>query len=129
MMALTKKPGKVTSFPRGKKPLTKNSDESGPPNVQPNPKEKEENLFQTDRKTQFKAQKKGKKKNYKVVEDDQVFKLNSVDPLTYAQLDEGMILLGCISQVSECDLKVSLPGNLVGTVPISNISEPYTKVR
>ena len=37
-----------------------------------------------------------------------------------------MTILGFISEVQDFELRVSLPGRLVGTVPITNISGPYT---
>ena len=37
-----------------------------------------------------------------------------------------MVILGVVSEVQDFELRVSLPGRLVGTVPITNISTPYT---
>ncbi len=54
-------------------------------------------------------------------------KVVSAEPLSYGQLTEGLVVLGCVSHVAEYDLKVSLPGRLVGRLPITAVSRPYTK--
>ena len=39
---------------------------------------------------------------------------------------QGMVKLGYISNVQDFELRVSLPGRLVGITPITNVSTPYT---
>lgn len=41
-------------------------------------------------------------------------------------LTVGQVLLGCISEVLEYQLVVSLPHKLVGSVSLAHISRPYT---
>ncbi|KAK8381706.1 hypothetical protein O3P69_015033 [Scylla paramamosain] len=54
--------------------------------------------------------------------------LSSIDaqPLTYKTLTVGQVLLGCISEVLEYELVVSLPDKLMGTVSLAHISRSYT---
>ena len=44
----------------------------------------------------------------------------------HSSLSEGQLLLGFVSQALEYELKISLPGHLVGSVPITNISTDLT---
>lgn len=41
---------------------------------------------------------------------------------------EGMLLLGCIKEVSDYELVVSLPNGLSGFVPVTQISDAYSKM-
>lgn len=41
---------------------------------------------------------------------------------------EGQVILGCIQEVHDYELKVSLPHRLSGTVPITKISKAYTEL-
>lgn len=43
-------------------------------------------------------------------------------------LCEGMLLLGCIKEVSDYELIVSLPNGLIGFVPVTQISDTYSKM-
>lgn len=43
-------------------------------------------------------------------------------------LSEGMLLLGCIKDVSDYELAVSLPNGLSGFVPVTQISDAYSKL-
>jgi ribosomal protein S1 len=38
-----------------------------------------------------------------------------------------MLVLGCVCDIQEYHIVVSLPGRLIGHVPVTNISSPYTK--
>jgi ribosomal protein S1 len=38
-----------------------------------------------------------------------------------------MLVLGCVYEVQDYNVLVSLPGRLIGNVPVTNISSPYTK--
>lgn len=51
-----------------------------------------------------------------------------VKKLTYKELIEGMLVLGCVKEVREYDISVNLPGCLVAKVPVTNISAAYTSV-
>ncbi|XP_045137671.1 protein RRP5 homolog [Portunus trituberculatus] len=48
------------------------------------------------------------------------------EPLTYKTLTVGQVLLGCIAEVLDYELVVSLPHKLVGSVSLAHISRPYT---
>lgn len=43
-------------------------------------------------------------------------------------LCEGMLLLGCIKEVSDYELVISLPNGLSGFVPVTQISDAYSKL-
>uniref|UniRef100_A0A8C0I7W1 Protein RRP5 homolog n=1 Tax=Bubo bubo TaxID=30461 RepID=A0A8C0I7W1_BUBBB len=43
-------------------------------------------------------------------------------------LCEGMLLLGCIKEVSDYELVISLPNGLSGFVPVTQISDAYSKM-
>uniref|UniRef100_A0A8C3DL49 Protein RRP5 homolog n=1 Tax=Corvus moneduloides TaxID=1196302 RepID=A0A8C3DL49_CORMO len=43
-------------------------------------------------------------------------------------LSEGMLLLGCIKEVSDYELAISLPNGLSGFVPVTQISDAYSKL-
>lgn len=43
-------------------------------------------------------------------------------------LCEGMLLLGCVKEVSDYELVVSLPSGLLGFVPVTQISDAYSKL-
>jgi ribosomal protein S1 len=45
----------------------------------------------------------------------------------FQTLSEGMLVLSCVCEVQEYNILVSLPGRLIGHVPVTNISSPYTK--
>lgn len=49
-----------------------------------------------------------------------------VQPLTYKSLTVGQVLLGCVSEVRDYELVVSLPHKLVGSISLAHISRPYT---
>ncbi|KAI8369582.1 uncharacterized protein BYT42DRAFT_607950 [Radiomyces spectabilis] len=53
-------------------------------------------------------------------------KLKPIELLTFKQLTEGALLLGCISHISDLELIVALPQQLTGVVPITEISDPIT---
>ena len=77
-----------------------------------------------------KVQKAVKKKKVKKDKKDggkvSMFDVKAVPSLSYSQLSEGHVLLGFVSQALEFELRVSLPNQLVGTVPITNISPAFT---
>lgn len=54
-------------------------------------------------------------------------KVTHAEPLTLKTLSEGMLVLGCVCEIQEYHIVVSLPGRLIGHVPVTNISSPYTK--
>ncbi len=80
----------------------------------------------SDGKAKGKKLKKKKKKATREA-DAEGIAVTSVKPLSYRQLNRGMVVLGCVSSVGEYELKVSLPGHLVGSVAITDVSGPYTK--
>jgi len=109
------------SFPRGA-PELKPVESVTPTNVPKAVKKKEKDLFSN--KEQKVSKKKKDKKKDKTKKS--LFDVSTVATLSYSQLSEGQVLLGFVSQVLEFELKISLPGHLVGTVPITNISTAYT---
>ena len=84
----------------------------------------EKDLFSN--KVQKAVKKKKVKKDRKDGGKVSMFDVKAVPSLSYSQLSEGHVLLGFVSQVLEFELRVSLPNQLVGTVPITNISPAFT---
>ncbi|KOC61617.1 Protein RRP5 like protein [Habropoda laboriosa] len=103
----------LKSFPRGGKKVQE---------------EKSSNLL-------FKKQEKISKKNHKRdkakaenEEEEKNFVAITADRLSYATISEGLIVLGCISEVTEYDLMISLPGGIIGHAQITDISDSYTNL-
>ncbi|KAK9301800.1 hypothetical protein QLX08_005993 [Tetragonisca angustula] len=53
---------------------------------------------------------------------------NTAERLSYATISEGLVVLGCIFEVTEYNLLISLPGGLIGRAQITDISECYTNL-
>uniref|UniRef100_A0A8B9Z2U4 Protein RRP5 homolog n=1 Tax=Buteo japonicus TaxID=224669 RepID=A0A8B9Z2U4_9AVES len=116
------------NFPRGgiqKKPTEGKT---------PNPKLERDNLFDVHHEEQSQKRKRsqsvqGKQKKFKAdniaTAKDSVV---NIEPLTIEALCEGMLLLGCIKEVSDYELVVSLPSGLSGFVPVTQISDAYSKL-
>ncbi|KAJ3043804.1 Protein RRP5 [Rhizophlyctis rosea] len=49
--------------------------------------------------------------------------INNADPLSFKRINIGMTLLGCIKEINDLDLAVSLPNQLTGYVSITEISD------
>ncbi|KAM6347613.1 protein RRP5 homolog isoform 2-T2 [Alca torda] len=121
-------PSMEENFPRGgiqKKPTEGKT---------PNPKLERDNLFDVQHEEQSKKRKRsqsdqGKQKKFKAdktaaAKDGVV----NIEPLTVEAICEGMLLLGCIKEVSDYELVVSLPNGLSGFVPVTQISDAYSKM-
>ncbi|CAG0907871.1 unnamed protein product, partial [Cyprideis torosa] len=54
-------------------------------------------------------------------------KVESVSPLSFQDLYEGMKLLGCVLQVRELDVGLILPGGMMGVLPATNVSAAYRR--
>ncbi|KAF2896680.1 hypothetical protein ILUMI_09495 [Ignelater luminosus] len=52
----------------------------------------------------------------------------AADAINYKKLQEDMLLLGCLRDISSFTLELELPGKTSGKVNIASISEPYTKL-
>ncbi|XP_018325003.1 protein RRP5 homolog [Agrilus planipennis] len=109
------------NFPRGgKKHL--------PANIEATYKVK--NLFATSNepaksKTKKINKKKPKSSNGANIEDS--ISAAVVDQLSYNKLQEGMLVLGCIKNVSDLKVKVELPGRIYGILHINSVSDEFTK--
>ena len=57
---------------------------------------------------------------------DEKKSIDIVESLSYGQLAEGMLVMGKVSMIRELDMRISLPGRLMATCPITNISPAYT---
>lgn len=123
-------------FPRGGKPKIQQAQGGKPRGVVP--KKKNDALFKDTTVLKKKRLKKKKttarkdptaerlpKKTKKSVEKDKTALL-SIEPLNFKMLVEGMNVLGQVLEVRDMDLTLSLPGRLMATVPITNISTPYS---
>uniref|UniRef100_A0A8C3BA58 Protein RRP5 homolog n=1 Tax=Cairina moschata TaxID=8855 RepID=A0A8C3BA58_CAIMO len=118
------------NFPRGgiqKKP----SEKTG---KAPKPTTEQDNLFDVRHEEQSQKRKRnqedlGKRKKFKAdrkagAKDNAM----NIEPLTIEHLCEGMLLLGCIKEVSDFELVISLPNGLTGFVPVTQISDAYSKM-
>ncbi|XP_063696691.1 protein RRP5 homolog [Culicoides brevitarsis] len=56
------------------------------------------------------------------------FASKSADQLNKHTIIEGMLLLGVIQSINEMSLDVALPGKMQGKVPVTAISDPYSKL-
>ncbi|XP_077426808.1 protein RRP5 homolog [Vanacampus margaritifer] len=97
-----------------------------------------DNLFESNEKEDSKKRKLGFKddKNVKkqktTGKNEDPLTLNasakSVEILHFKHLKEGMLMLGCVKEVSDFDVTVSLPCGLQGFLSIRNICDSYTKL-
>ncbi|KAG5341859.1 RRP5 protein, partial [Acromyrmex heyeri] len=69
-----------------------------------------------------------KKENENEFVKDINFIATTADRLSKTMLHEGLILLGRVSEISEYDLIVSLPGGLLGRVQATDLSQSYTNL-
>ncbi|XP_069678974.1 rRNA biogenesis protein RRP5 isoform X2 [Periplaneta americana] len=107
--------GNEKSFPRGgKKPVITL------------PKKGSFNLFgKTSHKKSSQSKRSVNKKN-KNNSPVSKLQLSHIEPLSLKTVKEGMLILGRIEEIEEFKMSIALPGRLIGTVPITNISTPYT---
>ena len=54
-------------------------------------------------------------------------KNNNHELLTIWQRPPGTLVLGCIPQINQTDLALSLPNNFIGFVPLTSISQSLNK--
>ncbi|XP_029466152.1 protein RRP5 homolog [Rhinatrema bivittatum] len=52
----------------------------------------------------------------------------NIEILRFKDLSVGLLLLGCVKEVSDFEVNVSLPNGLTGFVQVINISDAYTKL-
>ncbi|XP_075614116.1 protein RRP5 homolog isoform X1 [Balearica regulorum gibbericeps] len=116
------------NFPRGgiqKKPTEGKT---------PNSKLERDNLFDVHHEEQSRKRKRSQKNqgNQKKFKADKIAAAKdsvvNIEPFTIEALCEGMLLLGCIKEVSEYELAISLPNGLSGFVPVTQISDAYSKM-
>nr|XP_057914269.1 protein RRP5 homolog isoform X2 [Doryrhamphus excisus] len=97
-----------------------------------------DNLFQSNEPTGRKKRKgtpnddSDKVKKQKSFEEKDVLTLNatakSVEILHMKDLKEGMLMLGCVKDVSDFEVTVGLPCGMQGFLSIRNICDSYTKM-
>ncbi|XP_039590594.1 protein RRP5 homolog [Polypterus senegalus] len=93
----------------------------------------QDNLFEPYDSNEKKKKKDNSYENKKIAQKDKevgASKLNdskTVDILYFKNLVEGMLIMGCIKEVGDFELMVSLPCGLNGFVSVTNISDSYTK--
>ncbi|XP_046899644.1 protein RRP5 homolog isoform X2 [Hypomesus transpacificus] len=96
-----------------------------------------DNLFQTHEPAETKKRKGEKRNEGKNVakkqktSKEETLKLNAaakVEILHLKSLKVGTLVLGCIKEVTDFEVMVSLPSGLMGYLAISNISDSYTKM-
>ncbi|XP_024914034.1 protein RRP5 homolog isoform X1 [Cynoglossus semilaevis] len=97
-----------------------------------------DNLFQSNEETGTKKRKGlvkdgvKKTKKQKMENGNEPLTLNAeakcVEILHIKNLKEGMLMLGCVKEVSDFEVSISLPCSLQGFLSIKNISDSYTKL-
>ncbi|KAK7930283.1 hypothetical protein WMY93_006678 [Mugilogobius chulae] len=96
-----------------------------------------DNLFQSSEQTEIKKRKgaskeDGKKAKKTKTGKEDALKLNAagnaVEILHVKNMKEGMLLLGCVKEVTDFEVTVSLTCGLQGFLSIKNISDSYTKL-
>ncbi|XP_025966122.2 protein RRP5 homolog isoform X1 [Dromaius novaehollandiae] len=99
------------------------------------PKIEQDNLFDVHHEEQTQKRKRSRgdqgKQKKKFKPDKTATSKDNVtnfEPLTVEALCEGMLLLGCIKEVSDFELVISLPNGLSGFVPVTQISDAYSKM-
>ena len=102
----------LKNFPRGGKKLQE--------------KKSSDSLFKRHDKPVKKNREKDKAR--RTDEEETTFVANTVERLSYATICEGLTILGCIFEVTEYDLIISLPGGMLGRIQVTDISEAYTNL-
>ena len=114
------------AFPRGGRDRKNDNQKTVERKV---PKEKDlfssSNFSSKDHQAQ-KKQRKRKLAKQKAKDKDDVKPVEIAEALSYGQLVEGMIIMGRISIIKELEMRISLPGRLMVSCPITNISSAYT---
>ncbi|ESO96310.1 hypothetical protein LOTGIDRAFT_239331 [Lottia gigantea] len=116
-------------FPRGKGSQKRDKKATA---RKPVKRKREKNLFMTE-----KSRPKSKKRKISKVEEDDGKKhkiqgtvdthiSNKIEPFTIKSVCPGMVLLGCISEIKDYKLIITLSNNIKGVVAITEISDAYT---
>ncbi|XP_046676983.1 protein RRP5 homolog isoform X3 [Homalodisca vitripennis] len=110
------------SFPRGnsftKKPALRKTNDSLFKRYKTPKKKTKKNTFLEEIQDKSDA----KKLKFSIEDDKQVIK-----PLTYQSLEQGMVVMGRIREISQYHMFVCLPGRLSAKVSVAAISTPYTE--
>lgn len=69
-----------------------------------------------------------KDKTRRADKEEGTFVADTAERLSYATICEGLTILGCVFEVSEYDLIISLPGGTLGRIQVTDISEAYTNL-
>ncbi|CAH1239583.1 PDCD11 [Branchiostoma lanceolatum] len=94
----------------------------------PRPDEKKKGKKQRKKKAEKTAEKAKRESELGEEEEGSLPNLvTSVQVLSYKKLVSGMPVLGCVKEVSDCDLTVSLPDGLIGFAQITRISDTLTQ--
>ncbi|XP_067995560.1 protein RRP5 homolog [Melanerpes formicivorus] len=116
------------NFPRGG--VQKKPTEGKTPNL----KLERDNLFDVHHEEQSQKRKRsqrdqGSQKKFKADKTATAKgSILNIEPLTVEAICEGMLFLGCIKEVSDYELVISLPNGLSGFVPVTQISDAYSKM-
>ncbi|KAL8934717.1 MAG: hypothetical protein Q9216_005767 [Gyalolechia sp. 2 TL-2023] len=87
-----------------------------------------DNVEAASAKAPRKAKSKNKLRNARLASNVEDMKNGvRIEGLSYRRLVPGSTVLGQVAQINQYDLALSLPNNLTGFVPITSISNSYTK--
>ncbi|XP_012659116.1 protein RRP5 homolog [Otolemur garnettii] len=115
------------SFPRGGTRKTHKSEKALQKSVE------QDNLFDISTEEKSTKRKKGQKepaktKTLKIKKRESIKSVREkFDILSVESLCEGMRILGCVKEVNELELVISLPNGLRGFVQVTEICDAYTK--
>ncbi|XP_076345975.1 ribosomal RNA Processing 5 isoform X2 [Tachypleus tridentatus] len=94
-------------------------------------RKQDEDLFRVGKETKKskkKLIKKKKKKEERKKMETENENIVVIEPLSLKTLQSDMVVLGCIQIVFDYEMQVNLPGGLKGIVPITNVSDPFTRL-
>ncbi|XP_062957884.1 protein RRP5 homolog isoform X2 [Cynocephalus volans] len=116
------------SFPRGGTRKTHKSEKAFQQSVE------QDNLFDISTEEESSKRKKSQKgpaktKKLKIEKRESIKSVREkFEILSVESLCEGMRILGCVKEVNELELVISLPNGLQGFVQVTEISDAYTKM-
>ncbi|KPP72797.1 protein RRP5-like, partial [Scleropages formosus] len=96
-----------------------------------------DNLFQTCETAENKKKRKsikqgdGKDAKKQKIAKEESLKLNAaktVDILHLKNIKVGTLILGCVKEVTDFEVVISLPSGITGFLPVTNLSEAYRKM-
>ncbi|CAH0557024.1 unnamed protein product [Brassicogethes aeneus] len=113
-------PQEEESFPRGRRKVTKPFKR---------PAKADDNLFGSKSAPKSKKSKTSNEKQSRGLLTEDAFQsaVKVSGSLTYQKVQDGMVILGCVRNVTNFSLEVELPGLIFAHIGITNISDQFTQ--